>query len=164
MAKNQNAFLMRADDIAKRAETTLTHHQNPNAVRHTRTLTDALGFEDMGVHIVRVAPGADSSEHHFHEEDEEFLFVLSGRAIAYIGEDEFEIGAGDFMGFPKNSPPHYMHNPFDDDVVYLMGGTRAPIDICNYPRLERRQFRIHGAREWASTGDLRKLTKPGEKS
>ena len=50
-----------------------------------------------------------------------------------------------------------MHNPHDEAVVYLMGGTRAPIDICNYPRKELRQYRVHGRREFLENRDLRKL-------
>jgi len=32
--------------------------------------------------------------------------------------------AGDFMGFPAPSVGHHLRNPFDADLIYLMGGDR----------------------------------------
>ena len=60
------------------------------------------------------------------------------------------------MAFPKGSPPHHLRNPNDEDLVYLVGGTRSPIDICNYPRLGLRH-RVHGQREWVREADLERL-------
>jgi uncharacterized cupin superfamily protein len=51
-----------------------------------------------------------------------------------------------------------MRNPSpDEDLVYLVGGTRAPIDIVNYPRRGLRQYRIHGKREFVREEDLKRL-------
>ena len=153
------AFLLRRSQLDVLPLKRLVHQHNPNAVRHTTCLTDPLGFTDLGVHLVHLRPGDLSSEHHFHEEDEEFVYLLSGRAVALIGDQELEVGPGDFMAFPKGSPPHHMHNRGSEDVVYLVGGTRSPIDICNYPRLGLRQYRIHGKREFVREQDLRHVNR-----
>ncbi len=150
----QTPYLLRPADQQAIDEVTFVHQHNPNGIRHTRTLTDALGFEDMGVHLVRLVQGNDSSELHYHEEDEEFIYVISGRGTTQIADEVYDIGPGDFMAFPKNSPAHNMHNPYSEDLVYLVGGTRAPIDICNYPDKGLRQFRVHGQREWTETKNL----------
>lgn len=149
--------LRRRAELEALARQRFVHPHNPKAVRHTVCLTDDLGFTDMGVHLVSVEPGDDSSEHHSHEEDEEFLYVLAGKGVAFIGDEQFDVEAGDFMAFPKHSPPHHMHNASGEDLVYLVGGTRAPIDIVNYPRLGRRQYRVHGKREWVEEGELKRL-------
>jgi len=47
---------------------------------------------------------------------------LSGRGIAEIGDEEVEVGPGDFMGFATPSSAHHLRNRFDVDLVYLMGG------------------------------------------
>ena len=78
-------------------------------------------------------PGRYSTEFHYHDADEEFLYVLSGRGIAEIGDERFEVGPGDFMGFGAPSKPHAMRNPFDEDLVYLMGGERNVSDVVHYP-------------------------------
>ncbi|MDX1382090.1 MAG: cupin domain-containing protein [Thermoanaerobaculia bacterium] len=151
------AYLLRRGELGGLPLDRFVHQHNAEAIRHTACLTDGLGFEDMGVHLVHLKPGDLSSEHHFHEEDEEFVYLLSGRATAFIGDESFEVEAGDFMAFPKHSPPHHMHNPHDEDLVYLVGGTRAPIDVCNYPRRGLRQFRVHGRREFARVEDLKQV-------
>ncbi len=147
--------LLRPQDQQKLEEVHFIHQHNPNGVRHTRNLTDHLGLEDMGVHLVRVTQGHDSSEHHSHEEDEEFIYVISGHAQSFIGDQVYDVGPGDFMAFAKKSPAHHFHNPHAEDFIYLVGGTRAPIDICNYPNKGLRQFRVHGVREYTETKNMR---------
>ncbi len=148
-----------AGRIAALEERVHVHQFNANAIRHTRSLGDLAGLTDMGVHLVRVEPGRETTAHHFHGQDEEFLYVLSGRGVATIGEEDLPVGPGDFMAFPKNSLAHSMRVPADaaDDLVYLMGGTRAPIDVCTYPRLRRRMYRIDGAKEYVEMDDLKKV-------
>lgn len=148
-----------AGRIAALEERVHVHQFNTNAVRNTRSLGDLAGLTDMGIHLVRVEPGRETTEHHFHGQDEEFLYVLSGRGIATIGEEELAVGSGDFMAFPKNSPAHSMRVAPDagEDLVYLMGGTRSPVDVCTYPRLRRRMYHVEGASEYVEMDDLKKL-------
>ena len=126
------------------------HQFNERALRHTRDLGALAGFSDMGLAIVRVRPGDETTEFHVHGQDEEFLYILSGRGEADIGEHHLEVRPGDAMLFSKNSPPHAMRNPEDaqQDLVYLMGGTRSPVDVCTYPRAGLRMYRIDGAKEF----------------
>jgi uncharacterized cupin superfamily protein len=152
-------YLLRRSQLEALPLQRLVHQHNPSAIRHTTCLTDALGLTGMGVHLVHLRPGDLSSEHHFHEEDEEFVYLLSGRAVASIGDQQLEVEAGDFMAFPKSSPPHHMENRGSEDVVYLVGGTRSPIDICNYPRLGLRQYRVHGKREFVKVEDLKQVAR-----
>jgi uncharacterized cupin superfamily protein len=132
------------------------HQYNDNAIRMTKTLGDLAGLTDMGLHMVRIEPGRETTEHHFHGQDEEFLFIVSGGGLARLGEDSFPIKAGDVLMFPKDGPAHSMLNDSAEDLVYLMGGTRSPIDICTYPHLARRQYNVGGKKEWA---DLAAFTK-----
>ena len=70
--------------------------------------------------------------------------MLSGRGIAEIGDKKHEVGAGDFMGFVAGSPAHNLHNPHAEDLVYLVGGNRWPFDVCDYPRVGKRRYRVNG--------------------
>ena len=45
------------------------------------------------------------------------------------------------MGFPTPSVAHHLKNPFDEDLVYIMGGERREVDIADFPRLQKRMFR-----------------------
>jgi hypothetical protein len=49
-----------------------------------------------------------------------------------------EVGLGDFMAFPAPSVPHHLKNPFDQELLYLMGGENRKFDIADFPRLGKR--------------------------
>jgi len=152
--------LLKAEDIAVMAETINVHQFNENAVRHTRSLSDQLGLTDIGVHLVRLAAGNESTQFHYHHRDEEFLYILSGRGIAEIGSQQHEVAAGDFMAFGRESLPHTLTNPFTEDLVYLMGGTRNAIDICDYPRINRRMYRVDGSKQYVDLENLHNVNPP----
>ena len=147
-------MLLKAKDIAAMTPTRRQHQFNENAVRLTRGLSDAAGMQRIGVHLVRLEPGRESTQFHYHDADEEFLFVLEGRGIAELGDREVEVGPGDFMGFPVPSEPHSLRNPFDEDLVYLMGGERNANDLVHYPRIGRILVKSDGRRMWADRRDL----------
>ena len=60
------------------------------------------GLSRTGVNWVRVPTGKELSiySHYQEEEEEECVYILSGRTIAEIGGEEFGIDAGDFVGLP----------------------------------------------------------------
>src|SRR4051812_43609847 len=103
--------LLRAKDVQALQETRRPHALDASIVRHTRSLGDAVGLETMGVHLVRLERGDTSTVHHFHRQDEEWVYILSGRGTAEIGDEKHEVGAGDFMGYIAESLPHCLHNP-----------------------------------------------------
>ncbi len=154
--------LLTAEQISSLTETINIHQFNENAIRHTRSLSDLLGLTQIGVHLVRLETGFESTQFHFHHNDEEFLYILSGKGIAVIGDEEYEIAVGDFMAFGQKSFPHMMRNPFTDDLVYLMGGSRNDFDVCDYPKINRRMFRINGSKSYVDMENLYDVSqKPG---
>ena len=150
-------FFLSAKDISEIEEASSQHQFNENAVRLSRALGDELGLERIGIHLVRLASGGESTQHHYHESDEEFIYILSGHGIAEIGDETIEVGPGDFMGFAAPSPPHSLNNPNDDDLVYLMGGERNPVDVVHYPRIRRTMIKSHGRRQWLDWDNLHDL-------
>ncbi len=149
--------LVCAADINSLPETRVQHQFNANAIRHTKTLSETTGMQRIGIHQVRLAPGCDSTTHHSHDADEEFIYVLSGFGVARIGDEEFQIGPGDFMGFPAPSPAHSMSNTSDEDLVYLMGGERNPCDVVHYPDIQRSMVKSQGRRTWFDWKDGNEL-------
>lgn len=133
------------------------HQYNDNAVRLTRTLGDLAGLTNMGLHVVRIEPGRETTEFHYHDQDEEFVYIIAGQGKSELGEEVFDVGPGDVLLFPKGGPAHVMRNEGEDDLVYLMGGTRSPIDVCTYPRLQRRQYNVGGVKEWADLSAFNKV-------
>ncbi|MEA5451467.1 cupin domain-containing protein [Leptolyngbya sp. CCNP1308] len=145
--------LLTAAAIAALPEATFTHPLNPKAIRHGRSLGDAVGFEYIGVHLVRVEPGHDSTQYHVHQAEEEFIYILSGRGLAEIGDETMEVGPGDFMGFATGGLAHSLSNPFTEDLVYLVGGMRLEFDICDYPKVNTRMYRRGDQREYVDLAE-----------
>lgn len=149
--------LFRAADIAALPETASQHQFNDNAVRHVKTLTSLAGLTRIGLHQVRLEPGRESTEQHSHDNDEEFLVVLAGRGRASIGEETFEVAAGDIMAFGCQSPAHSLHNPYDEDLVYVMGGEKNANDVVHYPKQQKSMVKSAGKRHWSHWKDQNEL-------
>ena len=148
--------LLRAADIEALPEEERFHPLDPTSVRHTRSLGDAVGLATIGVHLVHLKPGKTSSVYHFHHHDEEWIYILSGRGIAEIGDEKLRVGPGDFMGFVAGSLPHSLMNTSAEDLTYLVGGNRLPFDACDYPRIRMRRYRMNGTSEYVSLDALQK--------
>lgn len=132
----------RVQDDPRVAEAFVVRHPlNPRSEVHLRSLGDAVGLQRTGVHLIRVPPGKESFCHHMHHGEEEWIYVLSGRGIAELGDDEVEVGAGDFMGFATPSIGHHLRNPFGEDLVYLSSGERNRTEIADFPKLGKRLVR-----------------------
>ena len=153
--KKSASPLLKADAIAAMDEIRRVHLLNKKGIRNYKALGDAVGMKDMGIHLVRISPGDQTTEYHTHYFEEEFLYILSGRGVAEIGERKVTVGPGDFMGFVTQSLPHTMSNPYKEDLVYLMGGTRKPFDVSEYPRVKIRSFRFAGKRNSIKFKDIK---------
>jgi uncharacterized cupin superfamily protein len=132
--------LIRATDRATREES-FSHPFNPNSLVRGVTLSRLTGLERTGVSFVRIDPGKESFVYHTHHFEEEWIYVLSGRGIAEIEGQEHEVGPGDFMGFPP-SVAHHLRNPFEVELVYLMGGEHKECEVADFPKLGRRMVRM----------------------
>ena len=61
-----------------------------------------LRLLDDGERVVRLTPGKDSTTHHYHDADEEFIYVLEGSGRARIGDQSevLDSCAGPFAVIP----------------------------------------------------------------
>ncbi len=117
------------------------HPLNPNSEIYLRTLGTNVGFKRIGISLARVPAGKESFIYHAHHNEEEWIYILSGRGIAEIGEGEYEVEAGDFMGFGLPQQPHHLRNPFKEELVYLVGGEKVNFDVGIFPRHDKRAIR-----------------------
>src|SRR5260370_352603 len=83
----------------------------------------------------RIPPGKGSVAYQPHLVEGEWVYILAGRGLADIDGKQYEVGPGDFMGFPAPGIAHLLRNPFDEALVYLMGGEAVPLDVLDYPTL-----------------------------
>ena len=105
--------------------------------RHKQALGDAVGLTQFGVNITRIAPGAASSLRHYHEQEDEFIYVLEGELVLIENDGEVVLKAGDCAGFKANSGnAHRLINRSTKDAVYFEVGTRSPHDRVHYPDVD----------------------------
>jgi uncharacterized cupin superfamily protein len=145
--------ILRAAD-RERASRTVSHPWNPKSEITGAFLARATGMARVGVNLARIRPGKESFVPHAHAREEEWIYILSGRAIVSIGAGDYEIGPGDFVGFPAPQAAHHLKNPGPDDLVYLMGGENPPADAVDFPAHGKRLVRIgDDVRVYATDGD-----------
>ena len=132
---HKTAVILRAADI-DRAELSMEQRLNPRARFKDALLGRLAGLERIGVSRGRIPPGSESFAYHAHQAEEEWIFIVSGRARARIDGTLYDLAPGDFAAFPAPQAPHLLGNPFDEDCVYLMGGERGLVtDVLQYPDL-----------------------------
>jgi uncharacterized cupin superfamily protein len=137
-------LLLKAAQIDEMEGERKVHFLNPNAVRINKSLGDAVGLHHMGVHIIYVEPGRDTTEYHKHHYEEECVFVLSGRGKLVIEGEAFTFEKGDFVGFPRNTAAHVISNDGDETLVCLVMGQRLQQDVSDYPHKGKRLYRNSG--------------------
>jgi uncharacterized cupin superfamily protein len=136
--------LITADQIANMEGLHKTHFLNPNAVRINKSLGDRTGLTGLGFHMIEVAPGRDTTEHHAHFHEDECVYVLEGQATAFVGEAAHPIGPGDFLGYPKGGPAHSIRNTGSTILRCIVVGQRLAHDVADYPHLHKRIYRNAG--------------------
>ena len=111
--------LLKSEAIKQLPEQKFSHPLNPNSEISGVSLSEAVGLQRIGFHLATIPPGKESFIYHSHQFEEEFIFILSGKGIAEIDNQEFEVSSGDFMGFPTPSVAHHLRNPFEEDLIYF---------------------------------------------
>jgi len=118
--------------------------------RLKRRLGDIVGLSQFGVNLVTLEPGAWSSQRHWHEKEDEFVYIISGEATLVTEQGEETLGPGMFAGFPAGeSNAHRLANHSDGPVVYLEIGTRTPDERAYYPDVEMKAHKVDG--KWVFT-------------
>jgi uncharacterized cupin superfamily protein len=140
MSDRPNLYLLRATDIATRTQT-FSHPWNPRSEISGYQLAKATGLRRTGVNLARIPPGKESFVYHSHWLEEEWVYILEGKGIARIDGTDYEVGPGDFMAFPTPGVAHHIANPFERDLVYLMGGENRDTEVADFPDVGKRVFR-----------------------
>ena len=100
-------------------------------------LSDAAGLTQFGVNIVRLDPGAWSSQRHWHTHEDEFVYVLEGELVLVTDSGETVLRAGECAGFKaREQDGHHLQNRSDAVAVMLTAGGRDARDLCDYPDLD----------------------------
>jgi uncharacterized cupin superfamily protein len=109
----------------------------PCRARQRTRLGDAAGLTQYGVNLVRLPPGGWSSQRHWHIEQDEFIYVLSGELTLVTDGGAETLRAGDCAGFKAgDGNGHHLQNRSNADATFLEMGTRLPGDGAHYPDID----------------------------
>jgi uncharacterized cupin superfamily protein len=121
--------------------------------REKTALGNVLGLTQFGVNLTRLKSGAASALRHWHEAEDEFVYILEGEATLIDNGGETILKAGECAGFKANDPNgHCLVNKSQRDVLYLEVGTRATTDRYHYPDVDLAGEKTeNGVRFWAKS-------------
>ena len=95
-------------------------------------LGEQAGLSQFGVHMERLPPGSRSSFRHWHETEDEFVYVLQGEVVL-VEDEETTLQAGDSAAWKAGAPVgHCLENRSNQAVQLLVVGTRAKHGTVHY--------------------------------
>jgi uncharacterized cupin superfamily protein len=136
-------------DIDKIALDTSTNYPPPfnKAVegRARKRLGRAAGLTQFGVNICTLKPGSASSQRHWHENEDEFVYVLEGEVVLCEDGGETALKSGDAAAWKAGVPNgHCLINRSHRDAVFIEVGTRAATERATYSDIDMMVVRDEG--------------------
>lgn len=96
-------------------------------------LGEQANLSQFGVHLERLPPGSRSSFRHWHETEDELIYVLDGEVVL-IEDEEAVLHAGDAAAWKAGlAVAHCLENRSAQPATVLMVGTRAAAGVVHYP-------------------------------
>ncbi len=128
-------------DIAKLPVDTVSLYPDPfwkvTAGRERKRMGNAVGLTQFGVNLTTLKPGTWSSQRHWHQNEDEFVYVVSGEVVLCEDGGETVLKPGDAAGFKANSGNgHCLINRTQRDAVYIEAGTRAKTERTIYSDID----------------------------
>ena len=126
---------VRASDLpARRGSDYPAPHDAPCRERMRRALGDAFGLSQFGVNLLELPPGTWSSQRHWHERQEELVYVLEGEVVLVTDEGETTLTQGMTAGFRAGTGNgHHLVNRSDRVARVIEVGTRTVEEVAHYP-------------------------------
>jgi uncharacterized cupin superfamily protein len=126
----------------------------PGGFRHRRTsVREALGGEVLGASLYELPPGERLWPYHYHDGNEEWLVVVSGRPTLRTPDGERELVAGGIVGFPQGKAgAHTLSNGTDEPVRVVIFSTRE-YGTVSYPDSDKIGAGPPGDRRYYRRGD-----------
>ena len=130
------------------------HHKAVEG-RSRKRLGRAAGLTQFGVNRCTLKPGAASSHRHWHENEDEFVYVLEGEVTLCEDDGETVLKPGDAAGWKAGvANGHCLINRSDRDAVFLEVGSRAATERAHYSEIDMKVVRDEkGARYTKRNGE-----------
>jgi mannose-6-phosphate isomerase-like protein (cupin superfamily) len=90
-----------------------------NALRIVLVDKDTVGAEDITFLYFKLEAKVLPEKKHVHRNAEEVMYTLSGKGIACVGQQEFEVVKGDTVWVPRGEV-HRVANPSDEPLEMIV--------------------------------------------
>jgi uncharacterized cupin superfamily protein len=108
--------------------------KKPVEGREKTVLGDLAGLTQFGVNRTKLPAGVASSLRHWHEQEDEFIYVLEGELTLVEDGGETLLKAGEAAAWKAGvADGHVLVNRSSRVAVYLEIGSRAPRERAHYP-------------------------------
>jgi uncharacterized cupin superfamily protein len=110
--------------------------------RSRKRLARAAGLDQFGVNICTLKPGAASSQRHWHENEDELVYVLEGEIVLREDGGETVLKPGDAAAWKAGvANGHCLVNRSNRDAVFIEVGSRAPSERAHYSDIDMQVVR-----------------------
>ena len=105
--------------------------------RSRQRLARSAGLTQFGVNICTLKPGAASSQRHWHENEDELVYVLAGEVVLREDDGETVLKPGDAAAWKAGvANGHCLVNRSDRDAVFIEVGSKAPSERAYYSDID----------------------------
>ena len=105
--------------------------------RSRKRLARFAGLTQFGVNVCTLKAGAASSQRHWHENEDEFVYVLSGEVVLCEDGGETVLKPGDAAAWKAGvANGHCIVNRSSRDAVFIEVGTRAQTERAHYSDID----------------------------
>ncbi len=102
-------------------------------------LGTAAALTQFGVNLMVLQPGSKSSLRHWHQTEDEFVWITKGELVLVQDEGETTVRPGDCAAFKAGETNgHHLINRSDSEAQFLVVGARAAKDVCTYSDVDLR--------------------------
>jgi uncharacterized cupin superfamily protein len=129
---------IKATDAPTRKGTRYPPPHDVNCINRTKYLLgEVFGLDQFGVNLAVLEPGVWSSQRHWHEKEDEFIYVIQGEITLCDDTGEHLLTPGMCAGFKANNGNgHCLKNLTSKPVTYLEVGTRSPVEVAWYSDID----------------------------
>ena len=105
--------------------------------RARKRLGRAAGLTQFGVNICTLKPGAASSQRHWHENEDELVYLLAGEVVLVEDGGETVLKPGEAAAWKAGvADGHCLVNRSSRDAVFIEVGTRAQAERAHYSDID----------------------------
>ncbi|MEM6349386.1 MAG: cupin domain-containing protein [Cyanobacteria bacterium P01_D01_bin.14] len=104
------------------------------AGRSRQRVGNAAGLTRFGVNLTTLVPGSCSALRHWHSQQDEFVYIVTGELTLVTDAGEQLLTPGMMAAFPAGEANgHHLINRSDQPATYLEVGDRTSNDQATYP-------------------------------